>query len=370
MFQQSNVTVWGLPSFTAPEYIRGARFPALRAADMLRAVRARGRAAGRGWGAALFVLAAMATLACAEPERGDAFEVALLTPGSIRDGGWNQSAYEGLQRIGSELGAEIAHQETRTPQEFEAGFRDFAARGYDLVFGHGFEFQDAASVVAEEYPDTVFVTTSGSTLRPNLAPIVFELEQATYVLGYVAASISESGKLGAVGGVKIPSVASTFSAFEAGAASAQRGAEVTVVYLGNWTDVAAAREATRALIEAGSDVLIHNANEAARGFFKAVRDSPGVLAIGTNKNQNDMAPGAVLASATLDVPRALVLVAQEVREDRFRPRSIRFGLRHGVVKIEWNDALVGALPAAVRARSEALVAQIESGALEVPRGGF
>ena len=74
--------------------------------------------------------------------------VALLTPGSIRDGGWNQGAYEGLVRIRDELDAEVAHQETRTPQEFEAGFRDFAARGFGLVFGHGFEFQDAAAIVS------------------------------------------------------------------------------------------------------------------------------------------------------------------------------------------------------------------------------
>jgi len=107
------------------------------------------------------------------------FRVALLTPGSIRDGGWNQSAYEGLERIHSELGAEVAHQETKTPQDFEAGFRDFAARGFDLVFGHGFEFQDAAAAVAKDYPKTVFVTTSGSTVRDNVAPIVFELEDAT-----------------------------------------------------------------------------------------------------------------------------------------------------------------------------------------------
>ena len=87
------------------------------------------------------------------PEAGaSAFKVALLTPGSIRDGGWNQSAYEGLEKIKTELGAEIAYQETKTPQDFEAGFRDFAARGFKLVFGHGFEFQDAAAKVAGEYP--------------------------------------------------------------------------------------------------------------------------------------------------------------------------------------------------------------------------
>ena len=311
-----------------------------------------------------------ATPAAAGASAPAAFKVALLTPGSIRDGGWNQSAYEGLQKIKSELGAEIAYQETKTPQDFEAGFRDFAARGFKLVFGHGFEFQDAAAKVGEEYPETVFVTTSGSTVRPNVAPIVFELEEATYLLGFCGARISKSGVLGAVGGVKIPSVASTFTAYEAGARAAKPDVEVAIAYIGGWTDTAAAREATLAQIAGGADVLIHNANEAAAGFFQAVKESPNVLAYGSNKNQNDQAPERVLASATLDVPRALLLVATQVKNRQWKAEPMRFGLDSGVVKIEWNDALRARVPDDVRAELDALAAKIASGALEVPRGGF
>ena len=244
------------------------RFSRHRGSDIVRAVKAaraakagperacvcrkqRQRQTRSGWLGASLLLAIVAACVPSDPPNPDAFRVALLTPGSIRDGGWNQGAYEGLIRIRDELDAEVAHQETRTPQEFEAGFRDFAARGFGLVFGHGFEFQDAAAIVSEEYPGTVFITTSGSTIKPNLAPIVFELEQATYVLGYVGASLSREARMGALGGIKIPSVASTFSAFEAGARAAGTGANLTVSYIGSWTDVAAAREATRAMIEEG-----------------------------------------------------------------------------------------------------------------------
>jgi basic membrane lipoprotein Med (substrate-binding protein (PBP1-ABC) superfamily) len=310
--------------------------------------------------------------ACGEnvPET-DAFRVALLTPGSIRDAGWNQSAYEGLVQIRDELHAEIAYQETSTPQEFEAGFRDFAARGYDLVFGHGFEFQDAAARVGREYPETVFVTTSGSTIQPNVSPIVFELEQATYVLGFVGARISKTGRVGAVGGMEIPSVASTFFAFERGALDARSDTQISISYTGSWTDVSAAREATLAQIAQGVDVLIHNANEGARGFFQAVKDSPGVYAYGANRNQNALAPERVLASATLRVPRALVLVATEVEEGRFEPRALRFGLASGVVAIEWNDALApGLLSDRLRAEIDGLVARISAGEFTVPRGDF
>jgi basic membrane protein A len=304
------------------------------------------------------------------PTSATGFRVALLTPGSIRDGGWNQSAYEGLERIRDELGAEIAHQEAKTPQDFETGFRDFAARGFTLVFGHGFEFQDAAALVSKEYPNTIFITTSGSTIRANVAPIVFELEEATFVLGFLGARMSPSSKVGAIGGVKVPSVASTFTAYEAGAKRGRDHAQVTISYIGSWTDVSAAREATLAQIASGVDVVIHNANEAAAGFFQAVNESPKVFAFGTNKNQNDRAPEHVLASATLDVPRALVLVAQDVKAGSWSARAMRFGLRSGVVKIEWNDALREKIPEALRSEVEQLQAEVAAGTVTVPRGSF
>src|SRR5438874_10742766 len=92
--------------------------------------------------------------AAESPPAGSPFKVALLSPGPVSDAGWNALAYEGLLAIRDQLGAEVAQTQTKTPAEFEEGFRDFARRGYQLVFGHGFEFQDAAAAVAPDYPNT------------------------------------------------------------------------------------------------------------------------------------------------------------------------------------------------------------------------
>ncbi len=323
-------------------------------------------------GRRFFALGALVgcALACGGEERQAGFRVALLTPGSIRDEGWNQRAYEALGRIQSELGAEVAHQETHNPQEFEAGFRDFAARGFSLVFGHGFEFQDAAAKVAGEFPATIFVTTSGNTIRQNVAPIVFELEEATYVLGYAGAELSRRGRLGLLGGKEIPSVTSTFIAFEEGAHAARQRIETTRSWVGSWEDVAAAREATLALIQGGADVLIHNADAAANGFFEAVKEHPDVLAFGANADQAHKAPDNVLASATLDIARALLLVAAEVKNRQFWARSIRYGLRDGVVGIAWNPRLEARVSPELRVRLDALTADIRSGKFKVPRAEF
>src|ERR1700756_332400 len=96
---------------------------------------------------------AFASIGCgraAEHAQGDtsAFKVALLTPGPISDQSWNGGAYQGLMRIKDSLGAQVSHIQTKTPAEFEENFRQYGAQGYNIVFGHGFEFQDAARRVA------------------------------------------------------------------------------------------------------------------------------------------------------------------------------------------------------------------------------
>ena len=83
---------------------------------------------------------------------GQRMRVALLTPGPISDKGWNGGAYDGLIALRDSLGAEISHIQTKTPAEFEENFRQYGAQGYTLVFGHGFEFQDAAVRVAPRSP--------------------------------------------------------------------------------------------------------------------------------------------------------------------------------------------------------------------------
>jgi len=296
-----------------------------------------------------------------------AFRVGLLTPGSINDNGWNAIAYEGLQRIQKELGAEISHQETKTPAEFDEGFKSYGAKGFDLAFGHGFEFQDAALKAGKQYPKTVFITTSGSAVAPNVSSMRFELEQATYLLGIIAARESKTGKAGLVGGIKLPSIDSTFIAFKAGAKSVNPNFEVKEIYTGNFDDVGAAKVATLSLINAGCDFIFHQANEAGRGVFQACQERK-VRCFGSNKNQNDMAPEVIVASAVLDVPAAFVYMARLVHDHKFTPHVYNLGQNEGIVSLVWNDKLRPTLKPDTVAEVERVQKDIRSGKVNVPKG--
>jgi basic membrane lipoprotein Med (substrate-binding protein (PBP1-ABC) superfamily) len=295
------------------------------------------------------------------------FRVGLLTPGSINDGGWNAIAYEGLQRCKNELGAEISHQETKTPAEMVEGFRAYGSKGFDVAFGHGFEYQDPAKTAAAEFPKTVFITTSGTTLAPNISPMRFELEEATYLLGVIAARESKTGKAGLIGGINLPSIASTFLAFKAGAKSVNPNFDVREIYTGNFDDLGAARLATLSLINAGADFILHQANEAGRGVFQACQERK-VRCFGSNKNQNDLAPDVIVASAVLDVPGAITKMAGMVKSGQFKSGPQNFGMNEGVVTLVWNDTLKMQVKPETVAEVARLEQEIKAGRLKVPTG--
>jgi basic membrane protein A len=148
---------------------------------------------------------------CSGPPPGQhGLRVGLITPGSIADAAWNSGAYAGLQRIRDSLGMTVSHVEARTPAEQEDALRTYAAQGFDLVFAHGFEFQDAAERVSADYPKTVFIVTSGARARGNVAPLIFKLEEASYLAGMVAGGLTRSNILGFVGGIELPPIKAAY----------------------------------------------------------------------------------------------------------------------------------------------------------------
>ena len=289
------------------------------------------------------------------------FRVALLTPGPISDQSWNGGAYQGLLRIRDSLGAQVSHVQTRTPADFEENFREYGARQFDLVFGHGFEFQDAARRVAPRFPRTVYVTTSGNTAGENLAGISFSFADASYLAGLLAASMSRSGTLGVIGGTELPPVKESFEAFALGARRVNPRVRVLTAYIGNWDDVSAGKEQALAQIARGADVLFQNADAAGLGVFQAARERAGVYVIGSNSNQNMVAPDITLGSVVIDLPRAFLTIAREVKSGVFRPRVVTFDARSDIVSLVVNPALAHRIPAAARARLDSVLADIHAG---------
>ena len=209
------------------------------------------RPVGRAVAVAVVALAAACAKTADKPmadSHAKKLRVALLTPGPITDKSWNGGAYDGLVAIRDSLGAVISHIQTKTPADFEENFRQYGAQGYDLVVGHGFEFQDAAVRVAPAYPKTNYVVTSGRVTGPNLAGISFLFEEASYQAGMLAGSMTKTNTLGLIAGTELPPVKASFAAFERGAKAVNPKVQVLTSYLGNWDDVSAGKEQALAQI--------------------------------------------------------------------------------------------------------------------------
>jgi basic membrane protein A len=300
------------------------------------------------------------------PKQGVEFSVALLTPGTISDQSWNGGAYEGLLRIRDSLGAQVSHIQTKTPAEFEENFRQYGAKGYSLVFGHGFEFQDAAARVAPLFPKTVFVTTGGTRTGPNLAAMSFAFEQPSYLAGIVAASVSKTGVVGCIGGTELPPVKSGFASFADGVHAMNPKARVVTAYLGNWEDASAGKEQALAQIARGVDVIYQNADAAGLGIFQAAKDSKDVLIIGSNSDQNRVAPAVTLGSVMIDLPFAFLSIAREVKTGTFTPRVHVLDTRSGVMKWVLNPSLKGRVPPGTLLMVDSIERQMLAGTF-VPR---
>jgi basic membrane protein A and related proteins len=289
------------------------------------------------------------------------FRVALLTPGPISDQSWNGGAYQGLLRIRDSLGATISHIQTKTPADFEEQFRQYGSQGYDLVFGHGFEFQDAAKRVGPDFPRTIYIITSGTTYGGNVAGIEFAFSDASYLAGMLAGAMTQTNHLGVIGGTELPPVKESFDAFARGARAVNPKVTVATSYIGNWDDVSAGKEQALAQIERGVDIIFQNADAAGLGVFQAARESKRALIIGSNSNQNTVAPEVTIGSVVIDLPHAFLTVAREVKEKRFRPRVIRLGTQSDVVTLVLNPALASRIPSDTRRVVDSLQRDMRAG---------
>lgn len=325
----------------------------------------------------LVTLVAFAACGGGDPESGGAapsFRAALLTAGPVSDAGWYAGAYEGLLLLRDSLGAQVSHQQTRTPAEFDEAFLSYASSGYDLIFAHGFEYQDAAIRAGERFPSTTFVVSGGGRFSENVVPLIFELEEGSYLAGMVAAGMSRTGVLGMVGGVAIPPVEGTFMAFEAGARAIDPDVRVLESFTGSWDDVAAAKEATVAQLGRGADVVIHNVDAASFGVFQAVREAVAAgrtaWALGMNRDQNEVAPDVILGSAVIHIPDAFLEVAVAWQRGELGGAPVYAGASDGVIDFVLNPAVADRVPAELMTAAVAERERIRSGELQVPRVPF
>ncbi|KEZ89394.1 BMP family protein [Lacrimispora celerecrescens] len=298
-------------------------------------------------------------------ETSKTFKVALCLSGAANDMGWCQSAYEGLKLLESDYGCETAYTENLTPDDIEAAFADYAANGFDVVIGHGYEFGDPAVEVAEQYPDTKFIVTEGEVSADNVASYVTKCEEGGYIMGMLAAGMSKSNKIGFVGPIQGASLVKIMNGFEDGAKSVKPDIEVQTAWTGSFTDTALGKEAAQAMIDNGADVIGHCANESGTGAINAAKEAK-VYATGDSYDQNGLAPETVLSSSVYHIPNVIETAFQTVADGSFAGGIYDLGMKEGAVSIASYHELEAEVPDEVKAEIEKKVSAIAAGEFSVP----
>lgn len=303
-----------------------------------------------------------------KPGESSSLKVALLTPGPVSDAGWNALAFDGLQAIKTEMGAEVNNQEA-TGDGIRDAMRTYAQQKYNLVIGHGYEYNQVEAEVAKDFPETVFVSSSGGLSGANYGAFRFYLEQGFYLAGMMAASMSKSGVIATVG-LDVPSIVSTFKGFEAGAKAVDPNIIIVrklVPLPGN--DPAAYKQATLAAIAEKADFVIHQANQGAQAVFNACKEK-GVMAFGANADQNANESGIVLASAVIVAKPAFLELAKQVKEKTYKGGVALIGMDKGAIDFVVNPALADKVPPGVTEKIEQAKADIKTGKIVVPKDDF
>jgi basic membrane protein A len=305
---------------------------------------------------AMFALAGLFGAAEAAP-----LKIAMIMPGPITDNDWNSVGYNGLEAAAKALGVEVTYVENVSDADAERLLRDFAQRGYGLIFAHSFSFGDAALNAAEDFPNTIFMAGTASKLAPNLGTYSNPDYQGAYLAGMLAAGASKSGAVGWVGGMPAPNMLANLHAYEAGAKEINAGVKVMHTFIGSWFDPPKAKEAAIAQVEQGADVL----SAQGVGVIDAAI-AKNVLALGAMTDQNHLGPKAVLTSVTWDLGPLITDVAKAVMDKSWKSENWSYGVAKGSVQLADFHGLDTKVDPAVLKKVEDKVTAIKSGAFEVP----
>src|SRR5215211_2124849 len=252
-------------------------------------------------------------------QQGEALRVGLVTDvGQLNDRGFNQLAFEGLQRAERSLGVEGRVLESASDAEYVPNHSSLADEGYDVVIGVGFVQGEAVAKVAAQYPDTKFVIIDVDQASlpgepANVVGLLFKEEQVGYLAGYLAAlTAKRDGKdvISSVGGMKEPPVDRFIAGYRAGAEAAEPGMTVLNGYSQDWDDLAKCKEVALDQISKGSAIVFQVAGGCGLGALDAAKEK-GIWGIGVDADQSFLGPH-VLTSAVKRVDQAVFLTIKSV----------------------------------------------------------
>jgi basic membrane protein A len=230
--------------------------------------------------------------------------IALITNKSVNDLGFNSTMYQSLLDLQEELGEEnfeIGLSENTGPDALSA-LRDYASQGFDIIIAHSGVYGSAVKQMASEFPEVSFAwgpSTDNFTQAgiSNVSAYRARVEDGGYVMGAMAALMTESDIIGVCGPIEASDAVKYINAFKLGVEETDPSVTVNVIYTGSFTDSTLSAAAAETLIAGGADTLTGIA--AALPCMNAAQEK-GLQYFAVQGDWTVLAPETVVASLDYD----------------------------------------------------------------------
>ncbi|WP_431029527.1 BMP family lipoprotein [Lysinibacillus sp. LZ02] len=314
-----------------------------------------------------------------EEAAGD-FSIAMVTDvGGVDDKSFNQSAWEGIEKWGTDNGLTkgdggFDYLQSKSDADYNTNLNLLLRRDFDLVFGVGFLMNDAVLEIAEQQQDAKLAIIDSVVDAPNVASVLFKEQEGAFLAGVVAATMSETGKIGFVGGQSIPVIERFHAGYVEGAKAVNPDIEIDVYYAEAFDKAELGKTAANRMYSSGVDIIFHAAGGTGNGVFTEAKErkekdpNANVWVIGVDADQ--YAEGQVgdqnvtLTSMLKGVGHAVIDIANRAKDGDFPGgETIVYGLAEDGVGLADSR---GAIPEDVLKTVEDYKAKIASGEIVVP----
>jgi basic membrane protein A len=320
-----------------------------------------------------------------EPTEAPVVKVCQVTDtGGIDDGSFNATAWKGVQDAMDQLGVEGKYLESQQQTDYEKNINAFIDEGCDLIVPVGFLLGDSTKAAAEANPDQKFaiVDYGYDPVIPNVLGLTFATDQAAFLAGYLAAGVTQTGKIGTFGGLQIPTVTIFMDGYYRGAmaynAAHDTAVEVlgwnptdqTGLFTGNFESLDDGRAMGETLMDEGADIIMPVAGPVGFGTAAAVLDRGNAYIIGVDTDMT-MAPtagpyiGFILTSVLKNMDQAVLDASKAVQEGTFEGGFYTGTLENNGVGLAPFHELESVVPADLIAEIDQLKADIIAGTVDV-----
>jgi basic membrane protein A and related proteins len=288
----------------------------------------------------------------------DAIVVTMVTDtAGLGDQNFNDLAWAAVNQAATDFGIDPKVIESVETAQYVTNLTS-AAEQSELTVGVGFLLTEAITVVAGQFPEDNFLLIDSVSEAPNVASVTFKEQEAAFLAGVVAGLSTTTGKIGLVGGQRIPPVIRYEVGFIAGIRSVNAAAAdgISIAYADSFADPALGKEFALAQFNDGCDIVFPVAGLTGVGCYEAAKEKgPEFLVIGADTDQEHLAPGQQLCVARKGVDTAVYETIEAVVNGTFTPGVQLLGINEGGVGLGKPGAMVTAETLEIAARYEAAI---------------